>query len=151
MYSRKDREAGKDTAMSRKIYLVKKEPLGPQTENNWKQLTGREFHEFITSPEGKGRYFIKMEDDFNEGSDIIFIEASKEQYFEWRKEHDQHKYLNYHAKDSLKEIQSILGISRGTVYILLERNLFHYVRIGNRIRVSRKSFDKWLDGQTKEE
>ena len=50
---------------------------------------------------------------------------------------------------SLKEIQSILGISRGTVYILLERNLFHYVRIGNRIRVSRKSFDEWLDGQTK--
>ena len=85
--------------MSKKIYLVKKEPLGPHTENNWKQLTGREFHEFITSPEGKGRYFIKMEDDFNEGSDIIFIEASKEQYFEWRKEHDQHKYLNYHAKD----------------------------------------------------
>lgn len=51
MYSRKDREAGKDTAMSKKIYLVKKEPLGPHTENNWKQLTGREFHEFITSPE----------------------------------------------------------------------------------------------------
>ena len=67
MYSRKDREDGKDTAMSKKIYLVKKEPLGPQTENNWKQLTGREFHEFITSPEGKGRYFIKMEDDFNGG------------------------------------------------------------------------------------
>lgn len=52
---------------------------------------------------------------------------------------------------SLSEIQEILGISRGTVYTLLKRNLFHYVRIGNRIRVSRKSFDAWLDGIQKEE
>lgn len=52
---------------------------------------------------------------------------------------------------SLQEIQEILGISRGTVYTLLKRNQFHYVRIGNRIRVSKKSFDEWLDGIQKEE
>ena len=51
---------------------------------------------------------------------------------------------------TLREIQDILGISRGTVYILLRRNLFHYVKIGNRIRVSKKSFDEWLDGNAKE-
>ena len=52
---------------------------------------------------------------------------------------------------SLKEIREILGISRGTVYVLLRRNLFHYVRIGNRIRVSKKSFDEWFEGVEKEE
>ena len=51
---------------------------------------------------------------------------------------------------TLREVQDILGISRGTVYVLLRRNLFHYVKIGNRVRVSRKSFDEWLDGMAKE-
>ena len=46
---------------------------------------------------------------------------------------------------SVKELQEILGISRPSVYELLRRNEFRWVQIGNRYRISKKSFDAWLD------
>lgn len=46
---------------------------------------------------------------------------------------------------TVDEIQDILGISRPTAYGLVKKDLFRYVRIGGRIRISRKSFDEWLD------
>ena len=45
------------------------------------------------------------------------------------------------------EIQDILGISRASAYNLVKKGLFHYVRIGCTIRISKKSFDEWLDNQ----
>ena len=48
---------------------------------------------------------------------------------------------------SMKEIQEILGVSKITALKLVQRNLFHTVRVGNRIRISKRSFDEWLDGQ----
>ena len=47
--------------------------------------------------------------------------------------------------DDVDEIQDILGICRTSAYSLVKQNLFHCVRIGGRIRVSKKSFDEWLD------
>ena len=46
---------------------------------------------------------------------------------------------------TVDEIQDILGICRTSAYSLVKQNLFHCVRIGGRIRVSKKSFDEWLD------
>lgn len=46
---------------------------------------------------------------------------------------------------TVDEIQDILEISRPTAYNLVKQNIFHSVRIGGRIRISKKSFDKWLD------
>lgn len=43
------------------------------------------------------------------------------------------------------EIQDILGISRSSAYNLVNRNLFRCVRIGGTIRISKRSFDEWLD------
>ena len=43
------------------------------------------------------------------------------------------------------EIQDILDISQPTAYALVKKNCFHSVRVGNKIRVSKKSFDEWLD------
>lgn len=45
------------------------------------------------------------------------------------------------------EIQDILGISRTTAYQLIRSNVFHSVRVGGHYRISKKSFDKWLDCQ----
>ena len=45
------------------------------------------------------------------------------------------------------EIQDILGISRTTTYQLIRSNVFHSVRVGGQYRISKKSFDKWLDSQ----
>lgn len=46
---------------------------------------------------------------------------------------------------SVKELQDILEISRQSVYELLKRQEFRWVMIGGKYRISKKSFDEWLD------
>ena len=46
---------------------------------------------------------------------------------------------------SVEEIQQILDISRSTAYLLIKRQLFKSVKVGKQIRISKKSFDEWLD------
>lgn len=46
---------------------------------------------------------------------------------------------------TVDEIQDILGISRTTAYNLVKSKVFHSVRVGGHIRISKKSFDEWLD------
>lgn len=46
---------------------------------------------------------------------------------------------------TVNKIQDILGISRPTAYTLVKRNLFRSIRIGGQIRISKKSFNEWLD------
>lgn len=46
---------------------------------------------------------------------------------------------------TVEEIQGILGISRPTAYALVRRGEFHSIRIGGKIRISKRSFDAWLD------
>jgi excisionase family DNA binding protein len=48
---------------------------------------------------------------------------------------------------TVDEIQDILGISQPTAYGLIKKNLFHSIRIGRNIRISKASFDAWLDNQ----
>lgn len=46
---------------------------------------------------------------------------------------------------TVPEIQDILGIGKNSAYSLVKSGAFRTVRIGGCIRVSKKSFDKWLD------
>lgn len=46
---------------------------------------------------------------------------------------------------SVDEIQEILNIGRRTAYELCASGCFKIVRIGRAIRISKLSFDKWLD------
>lgn len=47
---------------------------------------------------------------------------------------------------TVQDLQTILGISRRSVYDLLRRKEFRWIQIGHgRYRISRKSFDEWLD------
>ena len=48
---------------------------------------------------------------------------------------------------TIKEIQSMLGISRPTAYALLQKREFRWFMIGNKYRISKNSFDDWLDKQ----
>lgn len=48
----------------------------------------------------------------------------------------------------VEEIADILGIGRTSAYNLVKQGYFKTVRIGTSIRVSKKSFDEWLDSQT---
>lgn len=46
---------------------------------------------------------------------------------------------------TVHELQTMLGISRGSVYKLLRTNQFHWFRIGTALRISKESFDAWLN------
>lgn len=46
---------------------------------------------------------------------------------------------------TVDEIAAILNIGRTSAYLLVKEGHFMVVRIGNAIRISKKSFDEWLD------
>lgn len=46
---------------------------------------------------------------------------------------------------SVDDIMAILDISRSSAYILIKKNPFRSVKIGNQLRISKASFDEWLD------
>ena len=45
----------------------------------------------------------------------------------------------------MEQIAAILGIGRTSAYQLVKEGHFKMIRIGNAIRISKKSFDEWLD------
>ena len=45
---------------------------------------------------------------------------------------------------TVSDIATILSVSRTTAYKLANSGLFKTIRIGNMIRISRKSFEEWL-------
>lgn len=49
---------------------------------------------------------------------------------------------------TVDEISDILGIGRTAAYRLVHSGEFKVVRIGTAIRISKESFDAWLDKQT---
>lgn len=48
---------------------------------------------------------------------------------------------------TVEEIQDILGVSTTSAYSLVKSGMFHIVKVGGQYRVSKKSFDAWLEGQ----
>ena len=47
----------------------------------------------------------------------------------------------------VEDIAKILDIGRSSAYNLVREGHFNTVRIGTAIRISRKSFDEWLESQ----
>ena len=46
---------------------------------------------------------------------------------------------------TVNDIAVILGVSQARAYRLVQEGLFKIVRISNAIRISKRSFDEWLD------
>ncbi|MDL2218068.1 helix-turn-helix domain-containing protein [Christensenellaceae bacterium OttesenSCG-928-M15] len=46
---------------------------------------------------------------------------------------------------SVDEVREILGISRRKAYELCNSNCFKVIRVGRALRISKASFDYWLD------
>ena len=46
---------------------------------------------------------------------------------------------------TVNDVARILGVSRTQAYRLVQEDLFKSVRIGNSIRISKRSFDHWLE------
>ena len=50
---------------------------------------------------------------------------------------------------TVEDLQNILMCGRVTVYDLLKKNEFRYIKLGGSgYRISKKSFDEWLDKTT---
>lgn len=60
----------------------------------WIEMSGKEFYRFSSKPENAGRRFIVLDDRFNEGADVITIEATENEYRKWKKEHNHEQYLD---------------------------------------------------------
>lgn len=69
-----------------KQYYIKKDPSATGSDIEWAAINGKEFYQLITSPAGKGRYFIDM--------DEFIIESTEAEYKDWRKEKDHSDYLH---------------------------------------------------------
>lgn len=74
-----------------KQYYIKKDPAVSGPDIEWIALNGKEFYQLITSPAGRGRYFIDMDD--------FMIEASETEYTEWRREKNHSDYLRMQEKE----------------------------------------------------
>ena len=46
---------------------------------------------------------------------------------------------------TVQNLQDILGVGRKSVYGLLQRNEFRWIRVGSVYRIPKKSFDEWLE------
>ena len=52
---------------------------------------------------------------------------------------------------TVEEIMDILDISKNTAYSLVNSGVFHYVKVGGHYRISKKSFDNWLEADITKE
>ena len=59
----------------------------------------------------------------------------------------QEKKLPSNRTYTVDDIAAILGIGRASAYKLANSGLFKTIRIGNMIRISRKSFEEWLKAE----
>ena len=46
---------------------------------------------------------------------------------------------------TVQDLQDILGVGHKSVYSLLKRKEFRWIRVGAVYRISKKSFDEWLE------
>lgn len=51
---------------------------------------------------------------------------------------------------TVEEIMNILDIGKNAAYNLVNSGVFHYVKVGGHYRISKKSFDNWLDNLEKD-
>jgi len=57
----------------------------------------------------------------------------------------QHRPSSGNRCYTVQDLQDILGIGRKSVYSLLKRNEFRWIRVGSVYRIPKKSFDDWLE------
>ena len=51
---------------------------------------------------------------------------------------------------SISDLENLLQISKPTIHKLLNEKLFHWVKIGSKVFISKDSFDQWFYGSGSE-
>lgn len=85
----------------KKTYWVKSQG----STEEWIEMTGTQFYEFVTSSAGKGRYFMDC--------DTYKIEVSQEQYRAWKLEENHNNYLHRFEDEVLILSLESLGEDNG--------------------------------------
>lgn len=75
----------------------------------------------------------------------------EERIAEMNKHIESDEYTNLFEKRvyTVEEIMNILDIGKNAAYNLVNSGVFHYVKVGGHYRISKKSFDNWLDNLDK--
>lgn len=75
----------------------------------------------------------------------------EERIAEMNKQIESDEYTNPFEKRvyTVEEIMNILDIGKNAAYNLVNSGVFHYVKVGGHYRISKKSFDNWLDNLDK--
>lgn len=47
---------------------------------------------------------------------------------------------------TVEEMMDMLGIGKNAAYELVKSGMFHCVKVGSHYRISKSSFDEWLEG-----
>ena len=70
-------------------YFVWKDANCNGINQEWIEMDGKTFYEFTKDPVNKDRRFIRLDNDVCKDADIIFIEATYEQYIDWIKKYSK--------------------------------------------------------------
>jgi DNA-directed RNA polymerase specialized sigma subunit len=78
--------------MSKKFYIWK-DPACAGVDIEWLEVSANKFFSLLKLPENKFRRFIRLGNDISMEADIIYIEATEKQYWEWRREQNAHDHI----------------------------------------------------------
>ena len=99
-----------EVSMKTTFLIWKTPPIGGAAPD-WQKITGKQFNALVNSPEGIGRYFIKLPSIDPGGRDgAVVMEATEADYMNWKHETNRADYLrrrgkgitviSYHAMES---------------------------------------------------
>ena len=85
--------------MMKKRYLIKKDENKGLSSDNWLDLTGREFYEYVKEGMFQGRYVMELcHDEWDD--EIIYIECNKEMYCIRKRELNKQYYERRKRKEN---------------------------------------------------
>ena len=70
-------------------YFVWKDANCNGVNPEWIEMDGRTFYAFTKDPANKDRRFVRLGNEVCEEADVIFLEATYEQYLDWIKEYSR--------------------------------------------------------------
>ncbi len=102
--------------MSRKYY-VWKDPACNGKDVIWTELTGKEFYALLQRPENQRRRFIRIGNEICQDADIITLEATEQQYADWRREQNAADYCARQRRNfRLVSLDAAPAASEGDYY-----------------------------------
>lgn len=85
----------------KKRYIIWKDPACNGRDVEWVEIDRKQFIEMMELPENRNRYFLRLTGEPYGEAETLLIEATEEQYREWKKEYDAARYRSERDKGFL--------------------------------------------------